>query len=558
MKRFKIFNSRIRSWIRDNRTEFILLVAVLFIGAFLRFYRISEYMTFLGDEGRDVIVVRRFLVDFDLMLVGPGTSIGNMYLGPLYYYMIAPFLLLFNFSPVGPAAMIALLGVITVFFTWHVIREWFPHQNIHVGALVGALLYAIAPTIVTYSRSSWNPNIMPFFALLTIYSVWKFWIEKKWRWILVTGVSMAFILQSHYLGLLLIPTIGTFWLLSVLQLRVKGYGLRSRNAQRGTRNAKTGELKRFVKHSVLGFFVFLFLMSPLAIFDARHGWNNFNAMKLFFTARQTTVSARPWTAFSKFTVLADKVTKSLLTGGDANVSQAIISLIVILVLIGTLRLMLSGVVQKFYLKRDRLGYVASFMNKKSAPYFLLVAWLLFAFVGLGVYKQEIYDHYYGFFFAAPFILIGGITQFLYVREEKIGRAILFLVIAGLIFVNLKNTHLKYPPNRQLQRSQEVSEKIISEAGDEQFNIAVIAERNYEGAYQYYLERWSAPIVMIDPQRADDTIAGQLYVICELPSDKCDPTHSDKAEIANFGWSGIKNEWQVAGVTLYKLVHTEGN
>lgn len=567
-ERFKIYDLEFKKWIRENRTEFILLVAVLFIGAFLRLYRISEYMTFLGDEGRDVIVVRRFLVDFDLMLVGPGTSIGNMYLGPLYYYMMAPFLLLFNFSPVGPAVMVALMGVATIFFIWYIIREWFSDSYeggtflksktvkmppLHVGALVGALLYAIAPTIVTYSRSSWNPNIMPFFALLSVYSIWRVWQHRQYKWLVVAGISMAFILQSHYLGLLLLPTIGVFWLLTLIreigEIREIGKKISLSTIYKLLTT-------RFSRYSLLATSLFAVLMSPLVIFDARHGWNNFDAMKLFFTARQTTVSARPWTAFSKFALLADKVTKSLITGGDANVSQAIISLAVVLLMIGIIRLMLSGVIQKTYLKKDRLGFITSFINKKSAPYFLLFVWLLFAFIGLGVYKQEIYDHYYGFFFAAPFILIGAVTQFLHQREEKMGRVILFAVIAGLVFVNIKNNHLRYPPNRQLQRSQEVSRKIIQEAKDEKFNIAVIAERNYEGAYQYYLERWNAPIVMIDPQRADDTITDQLYVICELPADKCDPTHNDKAEVANFGWSGVEEEWQVVGVTLYKLIHTE--
>src|SRR4030042_1440574 len=115
----------IKTWIRNNKKEFIFLVLILAIGAFFRLYKISEYMTFLGDEGRDAIVVRRLLVNFDPILVGPGTSIGNMYLGPLYYYMMAPFLLLANFSPAGPAVHIALLGVATIFLVWYVAREWF-------------------------------------------------------------------------------------------------------------------------------------------------------------------------------------------------------------------------------------------------------------------------------------------------------------------------------------------------------------------------------------------------------------------------------------------------
>jgi hypothetical protein len=63
--------------------------------------------------------------------------------------------------------------------------------------------------------------------------------------------------------------------------------------------------------------------------------------------------------------------------------------------------------------------------------------------------------------------------------------------------------------------------------------------------------------MIDPQRSDDTITNQLFVICELEDKlKCDPTHHPKTEIANFGWSKILNEWEIAGVTLYKLIHSE--
>ena len=53
-----------KKWISENRTEFYLLMLILLIGAFLRLYRIGEYMTFLGDEGRDGIVVRRLLAEF--------------------------------------------------------------------------------------------------------------------------------------------------------------------------------------------------------------------------------------------------------------------------------------------------------------------------------------------------------------------------------------------------------------------------------------------------------------------------------------------------------------
>src|SRR3990172_10520288 len=140
------YKSQITKWVKENRLEAFWLAVILIIGAFFRLYRIDEYMTFLGDEGRDAIIVRRLLVNFDPILIGPRTSIGDMYLGPLYYYLIAIPLLLANFSPVGPSVFVALLGVVTIFFIWYVTREWF-------GWLAGglsALLYAISPVVITY------------------------------------------------------------------------------------------------------------------------------------------------------------------------------------------------------------------------------------------------------------------------------------------------------------------------------------------------------------------------------------------------------------------------
>ena len=57
-------------WIRVHRTEAAILIIILLIGALLRFYRIGEYMTFLGDEGRDVIVVMVEIANYDLVFVG--------------------------------------------------------------------------------------------------------------------------------------------------------------------------------------------------------------------------------------------------------------------------------------------------------------------------------------------------------------------------------------------------------------------------------------------------------------------------------------------------------
>jgi hypothetical protein len=68
-----------------KRLPLILLVLVLLLSAFLR------YMIFLGDEGRDVLVVKGIL-EGNLTFLGPRASAGDFYLGPIYYYMMVQFL----------------------------------------------------------------------------------------------------------------------------------------------------------------------------------------------------------------------------------------------------------------------------------------------------------------------------------------------------------------------------------------------------------------------------------------------------------------------------------
>jgi 4-amino-4-deoxy-L-arabinose transferase-like glycosyltransferase len=510
------------NWIKKNKTEFVLLVLIILIGAFLRLYRIADYMTFLGDEGRDAIIVRRLLVHGDLILIGPGTSIGNMYLGPLYYYLIAPSLLLANFSPVGPSIFVALVGLATIYLVWFVGRDWFPSagsEQVAWGALIAAFLYAISPVIIIYSRSSWNPNVMPFFALLTIYSAWKMWFEHKYFWLIVAGISYAFVLQSHYLGLLLAPVVGTLWLIEVA-------------------NVKNKQRRRLVKFSMIALAIFLFLMSPLVIFDARHGWNNFNAIKLFFTQRQTTVSAKPWNALPKMWPLFVQIISRVVDAGNELAGKwTAVGMAAIL-------LWLSGV-KKVFLDK-----------KKFYAFLVLIFWIGIALVGVGVYKQNIYDHYFGFLFAAPFLLIGGMAQDIIDKHKLRGTWLVVTAVIIIAYFDFKNNPLRFAPNMQLSRTKEVAAFIEDKANGQDFNLAVIAERNYEDAYQYFLENWNTGVIDIDPLRSEQTIKDQLFVVCELPREKCDPTHNPKAEVANFGWSKIDGEWEFSGVTIYKLVHTQ--
>ena len=486
-----------------RKVEVVAIVAILAIGAFSRLYRIDGYMTFLGDEGRDVVIVRRLLTEVHPPLIGPGTSIGNMYLGPIYYYMMAPFLFLAGYSPVGPAVMIALLGTITILFVWWVGREWFSR----LAGIIAATLYAVSPTVVIYSKSSWNPNIMPFFALLCVYSIWRVWKRKEYKWLVICSISFAFVMQSHYLGLLLAPTLFIFWLLSKVPIR----------------------------YTVISAVIFLLLMSPLAVFDIRHGYINFLAMKKFFTIRQETVSIVPWKAIPNVWPIYQNIIERLPAGRNV-IAGLVLSISLVAGFLWTL--------------------VGHKRNIFKSPYFLLFTWFIFALVGLGLYKQHIYDHYYGFLFPAPFLLFGAFSKEIIEKKRKLGIAVVSISTGALVIISLLGSPLKNPPNMQLQRAIVVADEIKRLSEGKRFNFALIADQNYEAGYRYFLNLNSANVVDIDPQNYDATIAENLFVVCEKVPEKCDPTHSPKAEVASFGWSKIEEEWKIYGVTLYKLSHTK--
>jgi Dolichyl-phosphate-mannose-protein mannosyltransferase len=452
-----------------------------------------------------------------------------MYLGPMYYYMMAPFLALFGLSPVGPAVGVALLGVATVFLLWYVARIWFGRKI----ALVASFLYAISPVVIVYSRSSWNPNIMPFFALFCIFSIWKVWRDKSLNWLVWGGLSMAAVLQSHYLGLLLQPVFWLFLALSFISL--------AKIMPKDARSPKV-IFSKIVKHKVvlreffvkltLGLLGFAALMSPLVIFDARHGFRNANSLIKFFTERQTTVSFRPWNAIPEIPFHFEKTISRMLTAGDMQLARFIALFIVV-----------AFVIQLFK-TRFRVSAIG------PASMFLVFVWLVSAYVGFGLYKQEIYDHYFGFIFPALFLAFGA-SLWVY-SKYKIGVVVSSLVVFLLVWVNLSNHPLRYAPNNQLPRTREVAEFILSDAKGEKFNFAVIAERNYEGAYEYFLED-DKNFRRIDPQKADETITEQLYVACEMPLEKCQPVGNAKAEVAGFGPSRIDKRTNVSGVEVFRLV-----
>lgn len=494
--------AKIISFIKKNKTEVLALVFIISLALFLRLYKISEFLTFLGDEGRDVRIVRDLITKGNLVFIGPQTSIGNMYLGPLYYYLMAPALGLFGLNPVGPAVMNTLLGTLTVFGVWLVGRAWFSPLT----GLVASLLYAISPVTIIYSRSSWNPNPTPLFALICAFGIYQIWRKKNFNWLPWTGIALASALQMHYLSLLLIPFLGTFWILTFISVK------------------KNALLKhQLLTFTLFGFLSFCLLMSPLVLFDIKHQGTNFNAFKTFFTNRQTTINLNPARSDRFVPVILTTVTDLVLARQN----------------------LYPGVVAAFILLFSLLFFKSS--NHRS-PLLLLFTWLTFSILGLGVYKQHVYIHYLGFIYPAVYLLLGYLISKLLLKPQNSLKILGAVALFSLVFLNLRYSPVKETPNRQLQNTETAVDQIIQEANGEPFNFGLIAKQNYDESYRYFFENKKSNLV-----RGEDRVTNQLFVICE-DGDKCQPEGNPAYQIAIFGPAKTVKQWQLANLKLYKLVH----
>lgn len=499
----------------------ILLALILLLAAFMRLYKISDYMTFLGDEGRDVLIVKDILAG-NLTFLGPRSSAGDFYTGPIYYYMMAPFLWLWRLDPVGPAIMIALLGVATVFLIYHVGRKIF---NPVVG-LMAAALYAVSPLVIIYSRSSWNPNPMPFFTLLILYLLYLGVQNKSWKYFLGVGVLYGIALQLHYIELFVGVVIFSFILFSFFYL-------------------KRREISLLLKQYALTFVGFIVGVSPFLAFELRHGFPN--SRTVIDLVLNGSPNAPDLTNKTFIQIVQDVFFRVFgrtvwhfpspdrMDLFDKN-----------LLFLWQVLIVSVAFASIFFLLK----------HKDKLAVALFGMWLGFGVILFGFYKKPINDYNFEFLFPLPFLLTAYFISKLYCFKKLgvVGKVLGSALFVFLFGYNLYYLPFKNEPNRQKDQIKSISEFVLSKTENKPFNFALITPGNSDHGYRYYFDILGHPAVRIDTQLNDlerRTVTDQLLVVCE---ETCNPEGNPLFDIAGFGPGKVEGEWQYSHVKVYKLIH----
>jgi 4-amino-4-deoxy-L-arabinose transferase-like glycosyltransferase len=182
------------------------LAIVMLAAGLLRFWALPSLHWYGADEARASMASWSLVKDHRPPLVGQPTSRGT-FLGPGYYYLIAPFYLLFGMDPIAGAVVAALAGLAAVWLVWILGRDTFGRGS----GLGAAAIMATAPIAVSHSRFGWNPNTLPFWAALFLVALSR--AERKRTWLLVAALVAALAPQLHASGLMLTATLG-IWLIA--------------------------------------------------------------------------------------------------------------------------------------------------------------------------------------------------------------------------------------------------------------------------------------------------------------------------------------------------------
>jgi 4-amino-4-deoxy-L-arabinose transferase-like glycosyltransferase len=421
-------------------------------------------MTFLEDEGRDLLIMHKMIDTLRPVLLGPQTSTGNMYLGPLYYYIVTPALFLAQMDPLGPVVLIALTGVLTVWLLFRFGSKWFGKFS----GVMAALMYSVLPLPVSFTRNSWNPNLAPVFSLLILWYLVKIVENKEYTFknFLLLGILSGCLVQMHYMTLLYL--LGTGVTLLIYLRRA------------------LPSLLRGVIFAGLGFVISLL---PFIVFEIRNDFVNTHAITRFIEAKEEhniryTLPAKLY--LDKVTLTTTRLFASQF-GRDSMTTDPYRTTITLLISL----IILVGIYT---------GRKATDSRSRILKLIFLTFIIPLAFIG--IYQENIHLHYLGFFFPLTYLLVAGtMTPNNPVRWLS-GPVLIFLIIYSspqlLGYLSSSGTN-------QVIRARDVASYIVKESGGEPYNM-VSASGTHTTPFLYFTS--------ISDHPPTTTFVPTLFIVCQ--------------------------------------------
>lgn len=213
----------------SDRAWLICSVIILLAAAAVRFYAL-ELKPLHHDEG-----VNGFFMT-NLVRQGVYKYDPTNYHGPTLYYLALPTTVLFGLGTFALRSLTVLFGIGTVWLILSLRR-----QLGSIATLTAAMLIAISPAAVYYSRYFIHETLFAFFALGIVVAAVRFYETGRTVFIAAGGISAALLFATKETAFVSVITLVLAWIfVEIWQRKLAGAHIQGASKQKRNHTSKNG------------------------------------------------------------------------------------------------------------------------------------------------------------------------------------------------------------------------------------------------------------------------------------------------------------------------------
>jgi 4-amino-4-deoxy-L-arabinose transferase-like glycosyltransferase len=460
--------------------DLLVVLGLVALAALLRLPSLATRGTWDADQGHDMLVLRTWVQDGIVPLLGPPTSIGDVHHGALYYYLLAPAAFLTGGdSPLAVVFEIALAGIGAVAVTWWLARSIAGP----VAGLVAGLVLAVSSSAVDGSTFIWNPNLIALSSAVALAGAWRAWSTNRPRWWIVAALGTAVTVQCHVLGIAMAPVIGA---LLVLDWR-----------------RRTGPERRSVaRFGIAWVAIVVASYLPLVIHELRFDFSEVQAALAYLRAGGDGDSVGP---IERFPIVSLRVVTWPLSGliTEATIPALIAAVVVV------------GIVIMRWRTREPAERLA--VHWLGLGLLWTCVFLTIAAPSLAVVIPDLpNDHYHAFADPMVVVLVGLGAAAAWRTAFGHGAAAVaprILVVTGIVVLcgwNLATQPPSVNPDGGFPAAAAAADRIAATTGDEAVQLASLPDFKSAEAYAYPLVRDGHVVNALGV----DVAPGNLVIVCD--------------------------------------------
>ncbi len=434
----------IRHW-KIILTVFILFLALFSFGLTRSAELLSGNYVFVLDQGRDFVAISDITSGRKLTLIGSEigggyAGINGIFQGPLHYYILSVFSLLFQGDPYSGIVYMFLFSFFALVISFVTAKRIFGNNLI---ASAVALLVAISPPLISQAKFTWNPHPMSLcMALLFLFLFLS--LKKSRKFIFLTAFIAA--LTYNFEIASTVPIVLALLVFYVFFVKLKS----------------VKEYAALVSGLFLG-------MLPFFLFEVRH---NFMALNGFI--KYITNPGKD--AKDGYFLLNNHFDRFLYNFGDTFSYQTVIPVLPFFLIFVAL---LVYLVRKEKQKEIKL-FVWFILLQLAATIFVL------SFLRNHIFMYYLYQLNFGYIFLFGYILYASYTQkkkyILYLCAVILGLLSILSIHHGI--TDFRNDYYDHGGISKMKGKKEAVDYIYSDAKGEPFGLFVFTPGVFTYPFDY--------------------------------------------------------------------------